>query len=150
MRVAFVTGTDTGVGKTIVSAAIAAILRSRDRRCVRQAGPDWLAAGEPGDADDVRRLAGPLETLEGVRLPDPLAPDRASSLAGVALPTLFEQRDLVLGAAASHDTVLVEGAGGVNGEPRDGVHPARPRESGTVRAARTPRFTSSLGPDWAR
>jgi dethiobiotin synthase len=114
VRVAFITGTDTGVGKTIVTAALAAVQRSRGRRvAVVKPAQTGLSPGEPGDADEVRRLAGPLDFLEGVRLPDPLAPDRAASLAGVALPSLFEQRDLVLGAAAGHDIVLVEGAGGV-------------------------------------
>ncbi len=69
--------------------------------------------GEPGDVDEVRRLAGDVAVFEGVRLPEPLAPDRAALNSGVELPGLCEQRDLVLDAASSYDTVLVEGAGGV-------------------------------------
>jgi dethiobiotin synthetase len=61
----------------------------------------------------VRRLAGPVDVREGARLPDPLAPDRAALVAGVELPGLRDQRDLVLDAASNHDAVLVEGAGGV-------------------------------------
>jgi len=44
---------------------------------------------------------------------NPLAPDRAALVAGVELPGLGDQAGLILDAAASHDAVLVEGAGGV-------------------------------------
>ena len=114
MIVSFITGTDTGIGKTVVTAAIAAVhhCSARSVAIVKPAqtgvGPD-----EPGDVDEVRRLAGPLDVAEGVRLPDPFAPDRAAAIAGQTLPSLGEQRDLILGAAMSHDVVLVEGSGGV-------------------------------------
>ena len=68
---------------------------------------------EPGDVDEVRRLASPVDVREGIRLPDPLASDCAALVAGAELPSLHDQRDLILDTAASHDTVLVEGAGGV-------------------------------------
>jgi len=114
MTVCFVTGTDTGVGKTVVTAALAVILRARRNNvAVIKPAQTGVRPGEPGDVDEVRRLAGPLDAREGIRLPDPLAPDRAALVAGVELPGLGDQRDLVLAAAASHDTVLVEGAGGV-------------------------------------
>lgn len=114
MTVWFVTGTDTGVGKTIVTAALAAAHRAHHRRvAVVKPAQTGVTAAEPGDIDEIGRLAGPIGTVEGVRLPDPLAPDRAALVAGVALPSLEAQRDLVLAAAASHDVVLVEGSGGV-------------------------------------
>jgi dethiobiotin synthetase len=114
MTVCFVTGTDTGVGKTVVTAALAVILRARRKNvAVVKPAQTGVRPGEPGDVDEVRRLAGPVDAREGIRLPDPLAPDRAALVAGVELPGLGDQRDLVLAAAASHDTVLVEGAGGV-------------------------------------
>ena len=114
MTVCFVTGTDTGVGKTVVTAALAAILRARGKNvAVVKAAQTGVRPGEAGDVDEVRRLAGPVDVREGARLPDPLAPDRAALVAGVELPGLHDQRGLILGAAASHDAVLAEGAGGV-------------------------------------
>jgi len=114
MTVCFVTGTDTGVGKTVVTAALAVILRARRNNvAVIKPAQTGVRPGEPGDVDEVRRLAGPLDAREGIRLPDPLAPDRAALVAGLELPGLGDQAGLILDAAASHDTVLVEGAGGV-------------------------------------
>jgi dethiobiotin synthetase len=110
----FVTGTDTGVGKTIVTAAIAAIHSGQQRRvAVVKPAQTGVTADGPGDLDEIRRLVGSIDTVEGVRLPDPFAPDRAAVAAGVDLPPLDAQRDLILNAAAAHDIVLVEGAGGV-------------------------------------
>jgi dethiobiotin synthase len=112
--VSFVTGTDTGVGKTVVVAAIAAIRREHAHRvAVVKPAQTGVTADQAGDLDEVRRLVGPIATVEGIRLPEPLAPDRAALLAGVRPPSLREQRDLVLDAATAHDTVLVEGSGGV-------------------------------------
>lgn len=114
MTVCFVTGTDTGVGKTVVTAALAAILRARGRKvAVVKPAQTGVRPGEAGDVDEVRRLAGPVDVREGARLPDPLAPDRAALVAGVELPRLHDQLGLILGAAADRDDVLVEGAGGV-------------------------------------
>jgi dethiobiotin synthetase len=111
VRAVFVTGTDTGVGKTVVTAALAASTVSAGTR-VHVVKPAQTGVGpdEPGDADEVRRLAG-VPVSEGVRLRDPLAPDTAARREGVPLPSLEAQRDVVLAAAA--DVVLVEGAGGV-------------------------------------
>jgi dethiobiotin synthetase len=114
MTVGFVTGTDTGVGKTVVTAVLVAILRARQQTiAVVKPAQTGVQPGEPGDVHEVRRLGGPVDVREGVRLPDPLAPDRAALVAGVVLPGLRDQRDLVLDAAADHDAVIVEGAGGV-------------------------------------
>jgi len=114
VTVCFVTGTDTGVGKTVVTAALAAILRARGRKvAVVKPAQTGVRPGEAGDVDEVRRLAGPVDVREGARLPDPLAPDRAALVAGVELPCLHDQLGLILGAAAGRDDVLVEGAGGV-------------------------------------
>ena len=112
-RVVVVTGTDTDVGKTVVTAAIAAAHVTQGRSvCVVKPAQTGVGPDEPGDLDEVRRLAGPVTTVEPVRLPDPLAPDLAARVAGVALPTLEQQRRTVLEAVAGHDVVLVEGAGG--------------------------------------
>ena len=114
VTICFVTGTDTEVGKTAVTAALAAAARAFGQSvAVVKPVQTGLRPGQPGDLDEVRRLAGPVDVREGARLPDPLAPDRAALLAGVELPSLDAQRDLILDAAKNHDAVLVEGAGGV-------------------------------------
>jgi dethiobiotin synthetase len=114
MTVYVVTGTDTEVGKTVVTAALATILAGRGSSvAVVKPAQTGVLPGEPGDVDEVRRLSGVADVVEGARLAEPLAPDRAAANAGVELPTLGTQRDRVLSEADSHDVVLVEGAGGV-------------------------------------
>lgn len=114
--VIIVTGTGTSVGKTITTAAIVVGLRAQGLRLVvAKPTQTGLLQGEPGDLHDVCRLAGEVETHEFVRLPDPLAPDAAGRLAGVALPTVAEHAARVAEIAGRDDVdlVLVEGAGGL-------------------------------------
>ncbi|WP_036224827.1 dethiobiotin synthase [Marmoricola sp. URHB0036] len=114
MSVLFVTGTDTEVGKTVVTAALAAVQLSLGRTvAVVKPAQTGIGPDEDGDLAEVRRLAGDVATYEGVRLPDPLAPDTAARVAGLELPGLAEQRGLVDRVAAAHGVTLVEGAGGV-------------------------------------
>jgi len=113
VTVLFVTGTDTGVGKTVATAAIVVALRASGAApYVVKPAQTGVGPGEPGDLDEVRRLAGDVPGHEGVRLREPLAPDTAARLEGVDPPGLAEQRDAVVAAAEHHD-VVVEGAGGV-------------------------------------
>jgi len=113
MTVWFVTGTDTEVGKTVATATLAVGLLAQGRSpYVIKPAQTGVTADEPGDLDEVRRLAGAVPGHEGVRLAAPLAPDTAARLEGAELPSLAEQRDAILEAAQNHD-VLVEGAGGV-------------------------------------
>jgi dethiobiotin synthetase len=114
VSVLFVTGTDTEVGKTVVTAALAAVQLSLGRTvAVVKPAQTGIGPDEDGDLAEVRRLAGDVATYEGVRLPDPLAPDTAARVAGLELPGLAEQRGLVDRVAAAHGVTLVEGAGGV-------------------------------------
>ena len=72
MTVYFVTGTDTGVGKTVVTAALVAILRSwRNHVAVVKPAQTGVRPGEPGDVDEVRRLAGPSMFAKGSGSPTP-------------------------------------------------------------------------------
>lgn len=113
MSVWFVTGTDTDVGKTVTTAALVVALRAQGRSpYVVKPAQTGVLPGEPGDLDEVRRLVGGVDGVEGVRLREPLSPETAARLEGVSLPGICDQRDLILEAAQSHD-VLVEGAGGV-------------------------------------
>lgn len=114
MSILFVTGTDTGVGKTVVAAAIAATQLSLGRR-VAAVKPAQTGVGPDADGDlaELRRLGGQVSVHEGVRLEHPLAPATAARLAGRRLPSLDEQRNLVVATAHAHDLTIVEGSGGV-------------------------------------
>jgi dethiobiotin synthase len=67
---------------------------------------------DPADADEVHRLTG-CAVQEHAALDDPLAPDTAARLRGVALPPVAEHADRIRVLTQFHDTVLVEGAGGL-------------------------------------
>jgi dethiobiotin synthetase len=111
-----VTGTGTAIGKTVTTAALVVGLRAQGLRLVvAKPTQTGLLPGEPGDLHDVCRLAGEIETHEFVRLADPLAPDAAARLAGVALPTVAEHAARLAQIAGRDDVdlVLVEGAGGL-------------------------------------
>ncbi|MBO1765462.1 dethiobiotin synthase [Allobranchiibius sp. GilTou38] len=110
-----ISGTDTEIGKTIATAAIAAALTGHGQRVVAvKPTQTGLAPGEPGDADEVARLTD-VDVREYVRLPEPLAPDIAARRAGVSLPTVAEHAARVadLTRSGEYDVVLVEGAGGL-------------------------------------
>lgn len=113
--ITIITGTDTGVGKTIATAALAVRAALAGSVAIVKPAQTGVTAEEPGDLDDVRRLtAGTTATFhEGVRLRDPLAPTTAARREGVPLPTVEEHAKLIDDLAATHDTVLVEGAGGL-------------------------------------
>lgn len=115
MRDLLVTGTDTGVGKTVIAAALVTALR---RRGVRAIGfkpvETGLTLGESSDSEVLARASGDNEPLAVpiLRLPEPLAPAVAADRAGVALdPDRIESRIAELRRAGY--TVVVEGAGGV-------------------------------------
>ncbi|MBB5917893.1 dethiobiotin synthase [Nocardia transvalensis] len=113
MSVLIVTGTSTEVGKTVVTAALAAAARAAGRAvAVCKPAQTGIRPGEPGDLAEVERLAGVDRTLELARYPDPLAPDTAARRAGRPLLTLDETVTAVDGLADA-DLTLVEGAGGV-------------------------------------
>lgn len=115
----YVTGTDTGIGKTHSSAALLHALRARG---VRAIGMKPVASGceridgEWRNADALALLAASdprpaYADCNPFALPLPLAPELAARDAGVdiALPTLLAAHARL---AASADTVVVEGVGG--------------------------------------
>lgn len=111
MSTLLVTGTSTDVGKTVVTAALAAVAPGPVAVC--KPGQTGVGPDEPGDLAEVVRLAGPVTTRELARYPDPLAPDTAARRAGLPLLELDAVVAAVHELASSHPTVLVEGAGGV-------------------------------------
>ncbi|MFJ7243588.1 dethiobiotin synthase [Kitasatospora sp. NPDC098652] len=113
-RILFVTGTNTDVGKTVATAALASAALHEGRKvAVLKPGQTGVAPDEPGDAAEVRRLAGELTVRELVRYPEPLAPDTAARRAGMPYLSPAEVVAEVTDLAATHDLVLVEGAGGL-------------------------------------
>jgi dethiobiotin synthetase len=113
-RVVVVTGTGTGVGKTTATAALA--VRAGGDGSVVVVKPVQTGVGpasaEPGDAEVVHALTG-CAVQEFTSLEDPLAPDTAARLRDVAIPPVREHADRIRVLAEFHDTVIVEGAGGL-------------------------------------
>ncbi|MFF0529254.1 dethiobiotin synthase [Nocardia amikacinitolerans] len=113
MSLLLVTGTSTDVGKTVVTAALAASARAAGLSvAVCKPAQTGVAPGEPGDLADVERLAGPVKTLELARYPEPLAPDTAARRCGRPLLTL-EETVAAVRTLDGADLTLVEGAGGL-------------------------------------
>lgn len=115
-RLVVVTGTDTGVGKTVVTAALAACL-GPGALVVK---PTQTGVGVAGgttyddvpDVETVARLTG-VAGVELTRLAKPLAPDTAARRADVAIPRVASHAARVRDLLADHETVIVEGAGGL-------------------------------------
>ncbi|MBS9534309.1 dethiobiotin synthase [Mycobacterium sp. M1] len=113
MTALIVTGTGTGVGKTIATAALAS--------AARQAGLD-VAVCKPvqtgtidGDDDlaEIGRLTGVTELVGLARYPQPLAPVAAAEDAGATLPTRRDLLTLIDAVDRPGRLTLVEGAGGL-------------------------------------
>jgi dethiobiotin synthetase len=115
MTALVVTGTGTGVGKTVVTAALAALAGSRGQSCtVLKPAQTGVADDAPGDLADVRRLAGDdVRTVELARYPDPLSPAAAARRSGRPPLDPAAAASAVLTAQQDSDLVLVEGAGGL-------------------------------------
>ncbi|GAA1522363.1 dethiobiotin synthase [Nocardioides humi] len=114
-RVVVVTGTDTGVGKTIATAALAAAASAAgDRVLVVKPVQTGIGSPDPDtpDVDTVRALAG-VETVQLAALDEPLAPDTAARRQGVRIPTVREHVARIRELLPSYDVVIVEGAGGL-------------------------------------
>ncbi|MGV4982116.1 dethiobiotin synthase [Streptomyces sp. NRAIS4] len=114
MPVLVITGTGTEVGKTVTTAAVAAAALAAGRSvAVLKAAQTGVRPDEPGDAQEIARLAGALTATELARYPEPLAPGTAARRAGMAPVHPHEVADRAAKLAAEHDLVLVEGAGGL-------------------------------------
>jgi dethiobiotin synthase len=112
--VVVVTGTDTDVGKTVATAALAAVFASFGATAAvykpTQTGAD---PDSHGDVQEAARLAGIHSATEGVRLRAAMAPVPAARLEGRMLPALGDHVGRIQHLATRHDRVFVEGAGGV-------------------------------------
>lgn len=115
----YITGTDTGIGKSVASAALLHALRTRGLRAVGMkpvaSGCERTQAGwRNEDALALQQASDPVPVYADVNpyaLPQPLAPELAAADAGVAieLPPIVAAFERL---AAQADAVVVEGVGG--------------------------------------
>ena len=116
----FITGTDTGVGKTFVASGLAALLRESGYRvgvmkpaetgCIEKDGKRF-----PEDAIRLKEASAcsvPLEKICPFQLRDPLAPSVAAEREGTIID-VDRLMDIYDEISSAHDITLVEGAGGL-------------------------------------
>ncbi|MFD7320304.1 dethiobiotin synthase [Streptomyces sp. NPDC059875] len=114
MGIIVVSGTGTEIGKTVVTAAVAAVATGQGRSvAVLKPAQTGVGPGERGDADEVVRLSGARTSAELGRFPEPLAPATSARRAGMTPIGPREVADAAAKLAVEHDLVLVEGAGGL-------------------------------------
>jgi dethiobiotin synthetase len=116
MRGLFVTATDTGVGKTEVACALLRLARAAGVDAIgMKPAESGLVAGELADSERLRAACGDAEPLEAIcpyRFSAPLAPAVAARVEGRTVS--FERvLEAARALAGRHETVLVEGAGGL-------------------------------------
>jgi len=101
-RTIIVTGTDTGIGKTVFAAALAAALGGAYWKPI-QSGLD----GELSDSEAARRLGVKQVFPEAYRLTEPLSPHRAAEIDGVEIdPARLTPPQI-------DAPLVIEGAGGL-------------------------------------
>ncbi len=116
----FITGTDTGVGKTFVTAGIAAVLKEKginvgtmkpiETGCAEKDGKL-----EPQDAFYLKNATGTddgLDLINPYRFKAPVAPSIASRLEGKTID-LTKIKACYETLASKHPVMLVEGVGGL-------------------------------------
>jgi dethiobiotin synthetase len=118
-RGVFITGTDTGVGKTVVATGLAHALVQRG---LRVAGMKPIASGAERTPEGLRNEDA-LELMRACNVPapypvvnpycfePPISPHIAAKEAGIPVD-LATIRSVFLGLAAQADCTIVEGAGG--------------------------------------
>ena len=106
------TGTDTEIGKTAITAGLAAVLK---RRGINAGVMKPISAGGRADAKLLRRAARsdqPLDTINPIYLRDPLSPNIAARREEKILD-LAPVFDAFNHISKIHDYLLVEGVGGL-------------------------------------
>jgi len=116
----FVTGTDTGVGKTLITAGLAAALRARGidvgvMKPIETGCPTRRGRLLPLDALTLQEASGSRDSLDLInpyRFREPLAPMIAAEVSGRRID-IKKIRERFGHLAGRHPTILVEGAGGL-------------------------------------
>ena len=108
MKGLFITGTDTEVGKSVVTACLAAAYRAAGHspRAVKP-----LASGSPPPGEDALLIseAAGHQPLGFACLPEPASPERAARQAGI---TIDDEGLVAWCKSQSGDPLLMEGVGG--------------------------------------
>jgi dethiobiotin synthetase len=116
----FITGTDTGVGKTVFACGLATLLKESGSKVgVMKPAETGCEQGEgklvPQDAVALKEASGcelPLETICPYQFSEPLAPSVAAERAGVRID--IDRLMSIYGQiSVAHDITMVEGAGGL-------------------------------------
>lgn len=121
----FISGTDTEIGKTVVTGGLARLLANRGKRvgvmkpvasgCFQTDDGQW-ANEDSLLLKRAARVDDPLDTITPVMLQAPLSPHMAARQQGEPLetqPTLNRIRDAYQTLAGRYDHLLVEGVGGL-------------------------------------
>ena len=115
-KAVFITGTDTGVGKTVVTAALAALLL--EKGSLTGVIKPFQTGTELDGLSDAEFIYGFLERdcvlseVSPCRLRVPLSPYRAAEIEGINIPLeniIEHTRDYI----SRNDVTLIEGAGGL-------------------------------------
>jgi dethiobiotin synthetase len=119
LRGLFVTGTDTGVGKTVVAGAICAALAARGERVAAfkpvVTGLDEEVEEWPRDHELLAAAGGGRQSADEVAplvFGPPVSPHHAAELAGTAIEPL-ELADAARTAAEGAEALICEGVGGL-------------------------------------
>jgi len=121
MKVIFVTGTDTGIGKTVISSAVSAFFSLRKQMNVGVMKPFECGLSKtdkdllPWDAICLREASGSnddLNIISPYTLEAPVAPEVAAMLEHVDLDISLVDK-IFQNLKKSHDLLVIEGAGGV-------------------------------------
>ncbi len=113
----FITGTDTDVGKTVVTAGLAAYFQNKGKKTAVFKPVQSGAETEQGklvapDLKFVEKINPNVSTLATYNLKHPVAPSLAAELENVKISTDKILKDYST-LASQHDVVLIEGAGGI-------------------------------------
>jgi dethiobiotin synthetase len=111
-KIIVVTGTDTGVGKTVLTALLLHHLRIRD---INALAIKPFCSGGRGDIRLLRAVQNHVLTEQEITpyfFPEPLTPWLAAQMAGRTIP-LSDVVQHIRDAAKKCDVLLVEGAGGI-------------------------------------
>jgi len=113
----FIAGTDTGVGKTVVTAGLAGYLRDAGLNCgvMKPVESGCLSGSRKSDTHYLKKISQTPQDMDHINtyaFEAPLAPGVASQLAGerISLDRIAESFHRL---ELTHRQVLVEGAGGL-------------------------------------
>jgi dethiobiotin synthetase len=114
----FITGTDTGVGKTVVTACLLALYRKHGlsagfmKPVETGVDPEYSANSDAQFLLEISRCADPLSLVSPIRLKTPASPYQAARMENrsIDMDSIFQSFQTL---TAKYENLLVEGAGGL-------------------------------------